>query len=184
MNTANWVKLHGYVSMFFLPLALIYAITGALIIVGERGNLAKEKHVVTLENQSLEEIEAQKKLIGNFLSSLGEKKLPSGEPRFARGELSWGVPSGLNLSLSKGENPGEAVLEIRRPDLLFSLVILHRARGGRVFDYLGFAFAVAMMMMYLSGIFIFWKIKNKRIWLTLTFAVGVFVTLLAVFFSR
>ncbi|MDN5280099.1 MAG: hypothetical protein PWR01_4064 [Clostridiales bacterium] len=183
MTTASWVKIHGYISIFFLPLALIYAITGALIIVGERGNLAKEEHVIKLDHQLLSDLNAQKNAISDFFSQKGETKLPTGEPKLIRGELYWGLPSSVNVSLKKGNEPNEAILQIRKPDLLFSLVILHRARGGRLFDYLGFVFALAMIFMYLSGIVIFWKIKSKRIALSLTFAGGTVVTVIVFFLS-
>ncbi|MFZ5950154.1 MAG: PepSY domain-containing protein [Candidatus Rifleibacteriota bacterium] len=183
MNTATWVKIHGYISIFFLPLALIYAVTGALIIVNERGNLAKEKHEISLSNPSLEDVQAQKNEISKFLQQHGENEVPAGEPKFFRDELSWGLPSGLNLSLTQSERPDRGILEIRRPDLLFSLVILHRARGGRLFDYFGFAFAVSLVFMYVSGIFIFWKIKAKRIALSLTFLAGTLVTIVVIYLS-
>lgn len=183
MTTATWVKIHGYVSIFFLPLAFIYAVTGALIIVDQRGALTKEKHVLQLENPSFEDLSAQKKLISDFLLQRGESSLPVGEPKLVRGEIYWGQPSSINLNFSHGEKPGEAVLDLRKPDLLFSLVILHRARGGRVFDYFGFAFALAMIAMYVSGIFIFWKIKAKRKALSFTFLGGTLITVLVIWLS-
>lgn len=183
MTTATWVKIHGYIAMFFLPLAFIYSVTGALIILNERGELSKEQHVLQLENHSLEDVPAQKKLISSFLHSRGETKLPVGEPKFARGEIFWGQPSSINLSLKSSDKPGEAILDLRKPDLLFALVILHRARGGRLFDYFGFAFALAMIFMYVSGIFIFWKIKSKRTALSLTFLGGTLITGLVIYLS-
>lgn len=183
MTTASWVKIHGYISMFFLPMAFIYAVTGALIIVNERGNLAKEQHVLPLNQASFEDLAAQKQLISEFLRTRGEKDLPAGELKFSRGEIYWGQPSSINLSLKKGEKEGEAILDLRKPDFLFSLVILHRARGGRLFDYFGFAFAVAMIIMYISGIFIFWKIRSKRTALSLTFLGGTLATVIVIYLS-
>lgn len=183
MTTATWVKIHGYISMFFLPLAFIYAVTGGLIILGERGDLAREKHIITLENPDLSDVAAQKAVIAKFLLGRGEKNLPVGEPKFSRNEIYWGIPSSINVSLSNGENQGEGVLDVRKPDLLFSLVILHRARGGKIFDYFGLVFAFAMLIMYVSGIFIFWKIKSKRIWLSATFLIGTLATALAIYLS-
>ncbi len=183
MHTAKWVKLHGYISMFFFPLALIYAITGALVIFGEYGNLAKEQHSINIAPENLSSIEFQQKLATDFLQSVGEEQLPQGKPRIVRGSFYWGRPSSINLSIVKSNKPGEAILHIRRPDLLFSLIILHKAKGGRLFDYFGFVFALAMIFMYVSGIFIFWKIKSKRLNLSITFAGGLLLTIILIYFS-
>lgn len=175
MKTATWVKLHGYISMFFLPMALIYAVTGAFIIAGERGELKRTDIVIDAKSEVFENIETQKELVINELRKRGEN-LPAGEPRLWRKEFYWGRSSSINLSLKKAKQPGKAELQIRKPDLLFSTIILHRARGGRLFDYLGFAFAIAMIFFYVSGIFIFWKIKPKRFALSLTLVIGTIVT--------
>lgn len=183
MNTAAWVKIHGYISMFFLPLALFYAITGSFVIFGNWGELSKEKHPINLDHQLLQDVNAQKAVVVEFLQKTGEKNLPVGEPKLIRNEFFWGQPSSINLNIEKGEKDGEATLHLRRPDLLFSMIILHKAKGGRLFDYLGFSFALAMIIMYLSGVFIFWKIKSKRTALSLTFLAGTVVTLAVIYLS-
>jgi hypothetical protein len=176
MKTATWVKLHGYISMFFLPMALIYAITGAFIIAGERGEFTKTELVIEAEPEVFDSIDSQKELVVTELTKRGEK-LPAGNPKIWRKELYWGRSSSINVSLKKAKEPGKAKLQIRKPDLLFATIILHRARGGRLFDYLGFAFAIAMIFFYISGIFIFWKIKPKRFALSLTLVAGTVVTI-------
>jgi hypothetical protein len=93
------------------------------------------------------------------------------------------VPAGINVSIAKGDVDGEATLHLRKPDWIFSLVMLHKAKGGQVFDYLGFAFGIAMIIMYVSGIFIFWKIKAKRKALLLTLCGGMLVTIIAIYVS-
>ncbi|GAB4285301.1 MAG: hypothetical protein Kow0029_32110 [Candidatus Rifleibacteriota bacterium] len=182
MNTATWVKIHGYVSMFFFPLALIYAITGALVIFNQYGTLNKEKHQIQIDHELLSNVNVQKILVSDFLAKAGEK-LPVGEPRLSRGEFYWGRPSSLNVSIEKGSEDGTAILHVRKPDLLFSLVMLHKAKGGRLFDYFGFIFAISMIFMYVSGIFIFWRIKSKRYALSMTFFAGSVITLLVIYLS-
>ncbi|MGM0601069.1 MAG: PepSY domain-containing protein [Candidatus Rifleibacteriota bacterium] len=176
MKTATWVKLHGYISMFFLPMALIYAVTGAFVIVGERGELKRTEFVIEAEPEIFASIDSQKERVVQELKKRGEN-LPAGKPRLWRKEFYWGRSSSINVSLKKAKQPGKAELQIRKPDLLFASVILHRARGGRLFDYLGFAFAIAMIFFYVSGIFIFWKIKPKRVALSLTLVAGTVVTI-------
>lgn len=183
MNTASWVKIHGYISMFFLPLALLYAITGSFVIFGNWGELKKEKHSIPFDQELFKDVDAQKSAVVKFLQDSGENKLPVGDPKLIRGDFYWGQPSSLNVSLSKGSEAGKATLQVRKPNLLFSLIILHKAKGGRLFDYFGFSFALAMIFMYLSGIAIFWKIKSKRAALSLTLLAGTVLTIVVTYLS-
>ena len=182
MSQQTWFKIHLYLSLFFLPLAFIYAITGGLIILGNYGDFHKENHVIKLTTQFPQTLEGQQEIVTNFLK---EQKIPipKGTPKIVRGKFIWGRLSGVFVNLKTTKNGYSGNLFVRQAGWLNSLVMLHKAKGGKAFDHLGISFAIAMIILYLSGIILVWKAKPKRKAMAVSFILGTIVTIACIFAS-
>jgi hypothetical protein len=153
-----WCEIHSYVSMFFLPLAVIYAVTGGLSIVGEHeggpGRMGPPP--------------SQQALPGR---ADVERHYPS--PQESGREVAPGSPE-------EGREEGEGGPDMKRGGLLFKLTMLHKAKGGVGVKVLGMLFATAMVMMYFSGIWICWANRERRRRMLVTAAAGLMVTAVAI----
>ncbi len=181
MKPASWMKIHAYISMFFLPLALIYSITGAMILLGNRGERVTQKIEINSPTKWKSDIDFQKKFVEDYLKSQN-LTLPAGEPRIFRGKFFWGFPTSNMIAIEEqSENPIK--IELMKPNWAYRLIMLHKGKGGRWFDYFGIAFAISMILIYLSGIVIFWKIKDKRKTMTIWLVLGSIATAILVSIS-
>jgi len=77
----------------------------------------------------------------------------------------------------------EATVTLNMPNLFSRLMLLHKAKGGTAFNVFGIAFGVALLLMCLSGVLLFWISPGMRKKLILCFAGGLAATVLAVLAS-
>jgi hypothetical protein len=177
-----WAKLHTFLSMFFLPMAVIYFLTGSLYLLGLRGDLTRENIKVMLDEPLSENIDSQQKFVAEQLEARSIQ-VPRGPVRFSRGRFLWGRLSGYHVTLQIRSDPNEAQIQTNRPNLFGRFMSLHLGRGGSFFNYLGIAFAISMVVIYFTGIVLCLKILYLRRTILLSLIVGILVALAAVFLS-
>jgi len=73
----------------------------------------------------------------------------------------------------------EATVTLNMPNLFSRLMLLHKAKGGTAFN----VFGIALLLMCLSGVLLFWISPGMRKKLILCFAGGLAATVLAVLAS-
>ena len=178
-----WIRIHVYLSMFFLPAAVIYAVTGALCVSGIRGDTTPETTIpvqlgmpVPKDMQAIAAIAAEK-LVENGL------EVPRGDPEMKRGAVVLGKYTGYYASLKVSPKTGEGELTVRRPGWYRILMLLHLAAGGAVFNVLAVAFSVSMIAIYVSGIIPCWRSPRLRRAMLWSLGAGTIVTGAAVFWS-
>lgn len=153
MNKTKFFRLsHLYVSLFFLPMALLYAISGVAYIFGVKDDVfaTKMKYEVnaTLTKGQEEQI---------LLKILSEKgiKIPSNTA--TRNDRKQGGVSmgGIHYSINaKQQDPQTLLISTTTRSLLGDMILLHKDKGGWYFSVLGVGFGIALAFLYLSGLMI------------------------------
>ncbi len=152
LGAKTWCEIHSYVSMFFLPVAVIFAITGGISAVGEHGGPGGRGPQVRVGQA----VPGGSEQMGQEEPGHGSEQVPGvhGEPRKG----------------ATGERPG----------LLFKLTMLHKAKAGVASKVLAVCFGVAMLTVYLSGIWICWCNGERRKRMLITGLIGLVVTVIII----
>jgi hypothetical protein len=160
--TKFWHLSHAYVTLFFLPLALIYAVTGIGYLCGYTGHVDSVRFSVPLTDPPPARPEAKRALIEKTLSEHG-LACPVGEGRDVHNRFVIGAPTRRHvmLELPRGRN-GEAVISLNKPGWFNKLMFLHKAKGNIAFNVLGVAFGVVLLFSYLSGLALVWNATAMR----------------------
>ena len=181
LTSKFWMKIHLYVSIFFLPVAMIYAVTGGTEICGYHGSSRELTLEVPLIEPLQDDIDSQQSFVAEQLVKNG-LPIPRGNPQIRRGQFVWGRPTGRNVILMT-QSSYIARIRVEMPDFYNQLANLHEARGGIAFNTLGVVFAIAMIVIYISGILICWKAVKLRRAIVISFLIGLAATAVAIFFS-
>jgi hypothetical protein len=177
-----WMRTHNYLSMFFLPVALLYAVTGGLYIMGVKGGTDRQVIEVATEQPLPQDAGTLQAFVEAHLQGRG-LRLPEGNAQFARGRFLWGQPSGYHVMLEPLEGSTGTRILCNTPGLHSRMVMLHKAKCGTPFKVLSIAFAAAMTLIYLSGIVIGWRAVSLRKTFMAALAGGTLVTLILVWLS-
>lgn len=160
--TKQFRNIHIYLSLFFLPVALMYALTGILYISGFDQDSGATKNTYTLNAEIPKGGEAEAML--NYLQN-NNIPLPSKtEPKVNKsGALSVG---GAHYSVSIAKS-GENVWTITtlKRSFIGDLIMLHKAKAKWYFNILAIGFGITLVLLYLSGLMItlFNSKKNRGI---------------------
>lgn len=179
VDTSLWMKVHLYLSLFFLPAALIYALTGALYIFDVRENADAKIQEFTLPS-----IPQQGEEQATILSVLhaNNLKVPNDtQIRLQKGNATMGSIA-YNVSITTNKQ-GQAIVRVTDRGLYGILVLMHKAKGKFYFDIIAVGFAISLMIFYLSGLIITSFCKKKRKEALLTFTLGLLLTALAIWAS-
>lgn len=183
-NRKLWMQLHGYVSVFFLPLACLYAISGVLTIWVDPDTV----HKSTLELTALTPMApvAPDSVRALITAELQQRQLPlpSGELKQKNTQFEWGERNGLQVQYRHSEqNPQNASLRIIRPTFFGHLMAFHKGKGGTLLNLLASGFALLLLSSYLSGLLLALKTTwmQKAAWIALI--LGVVVSVSAVFWG-
>lgn len=155
--------IHIYISLFFLPLALFYAVSGVLFLCGFNQDSGAEKKSFYIDSPFVaEKIPAEVK---EFLEK-NNLKLPSSfEGKSARGGgVMFGSPSYSVVAKQKGDGIS---VETTDRSVIGLAMLLHKGKAKWYFDLLAYGFALALVALYISGLIIanLNKIKGKA-WAT------------------
>lgn len=152
MGARTWCEIHSYVSMFFLPAAVIFAITGCISAVVEHGGPG-----------------------GRGPQVRAGQAVPGGHARMGQEEPGDGSEQSPGVH---GEHRETAIGE--RSGLLSKLTMLHKAKAGVASKVLAVCFGAAMLAIYLSGIWICWCNKERRKRMLVTGLIGLVMTVVVI----
>lgn len=175
----NWMQIHTYLSLFFLPACLIYAITGTGFILGFRADAG-----ATIYEFSIKEMPEKGEAKDFIIQKLRDNNLPipkNTELRYHRGAPIMGDLK-YNIALGKNRND-ELVMRVTNRGLYGILLLMHLAKGKYYFDIIAVAFSVSLILFYLSGLIVTQFCKNKRKEGLIALLLGGIITGLAVIFS-
>lgn len=156
-------QIHIYVSLFFLPLALLYALSGVLFLCGFNQDSGAEKKTLYLQKRM------DKSSIAEDVQSLLQDNhiaLPKDfEPKKAKGGgIMYGTPA--YSVVVRDTNKGVSVEVIER-SFIGLVMLLHKGKAKWYFDVLAYGFALALVLLYVSGLVManLHKIRKKA-WMT------------------
>ena len=174
-----WMKVHLYLSLFFLPVALIYVLTGALYILGVREDVDAKIQEFTLPSMPQQGEEQATILSVLHANNL---KIPNNtDIRVQKGNITMGsITYSASITTNK---QGEAIVRVTDRGLYGILVLMHKAKGKFYFDIIAVGFAISLMIFYFSGLIITSFCKKKRKEALLTFTLGLLLPALAIWAS-
>ena len=164
MNRLQLMKIHALLAAFILPVAVMFAITGALYSWGIKGSYTNEVHKIDLTEPLSNDITVLTKLAEAELSTLN-MTAPEGKPKLktfgSHYRLEW-TGSSKDLLLEPADNGLMAKLTIKHTSWYRNLVQLHKAKGGTAFKVYAVIFAVALGMLLLSGFIMAWQTPKLK----------------------
>lgn len=152
---------HIYLSLFFLPVALMYALTGVLYIAGVNQDWGATKQTYLI-NQNIPNGE-EKTIVWEYLKS-NQIALPSEKvSKNKQGNLTFGGTH-YSVSLSKKGEESYELTTLKR-SFIGDMIMLHKAKALWYFNILAIGFGITMGLLYLSGLIItlFNSKKNRNI---------------------
>jgi hypothetical protein len=168
-----WIKVHLYVAAFFLPILLAMASSGGLYLLGIKGSV--DSTTVTLStNQVLSQVlsadsgtlddDVRELLSSNGIDFEFEYIKVSGSTFITR------PTSSDYYEITTDENGAQATLN--RPDLIKTLVELHKGHGPLLFKDLQKLMALGLLIILLSGFWLGASSPTLRVPTLLTAAAG------------
>ncbi|MAU40734.1 MAG: hypothetical protein CMF31_03845 [Kordiimonas sp.] len=153
INRLTWMKLHGYIAVFFLPLALLYVLTGTLYLVDVKGDAEVTRFPVETITAWPETGEDAEDVMTTLLEAKG-LSLPGSMVKGRPNDYFWlGLRSSAHLSLKN--DPGAEVLNIelvhQEYDLMRSMVEIHKGHAGLIFRIMGIIFGVFLTTVLVTG---------------------------------
>ena len=178
MNKTKFFRyLHIYVSLFFLPVALLYALSGVAYILGADENILATNQTYTAQGIQLVQGNEQAQILG-ILAAQGIKAPASTSVRAdrKRGGVTMG---GVHYSVNAKPQGGDLLITATTRSLLGDIILLHKDKGGWYFSILAVGFGVTLVLLYLSGLMItLFASKKDRTPQLIVLALGVLACLI------
>ena len=143
-----WIKWHAYLACFFLPVAVLYTLTGALYLVDIRGG-AKQVYEYPLGSLSWPATQEQaEQIITPTLTGADQVALP--DDYFTRpGKHIW---YGFKQEVSLQQTDTGLLLRVEERDLWQQFVLIHKGHAGDLFVVIGILLGVALIFSLVSGV--------------------------------
>lgn len=174
-------QIHIYVSLFFLPCAVLFALTGIVYILG-----ADQDTGLKVENYKLvKNIEAgkEKDALIQYLQE-NNLKIPSNTEVIKskdKGVTIGGVHYSANIA-PVAQN--EYTITLKTRSLLGDMIMLHKDKGAWYFSVFSIAFGIALFLLYISGLIItLFASKKDRQKQLATLGAGIVITILLAYLS-
>ena len=148
MKKSTMMKLHSAQSLFFLPLVLLYTITGILSLLGYDKPTPVFENEIALNWQ--EKPELKRKLIEVYIQDHNLKK-PAGDIKFLNSQIVWGQTIDYHLKIFSDPNGPQSYLKVYEPNIYHKLLALHKNRGEPLFKWLAVLFCLSYGFVYFTG---------------------------------
>jgi hypothetical protein len=147
-----WIKWHAYLSCFFLPLALIYALTGLLYLLEVKGG-ASETFELPYSSASWpdSEQEARKALESILKQQDALHHLPLPKNYFSSPDWQGWYDIHQEISLVAEDEDHGSKLVIEKNNLMRQLMYIHKGIAGNIFKVLGILLAISLLFSIISG---------------------------------
>ena len=153
MNKTEFFRsAHIYVILLFLPVALLYAISGVAYIFGAKEDILATK-IEYEANATL--VKGQEQAL--LLEILNEKGIEIPANTKVRNDRKQGGVSmgGIHYSINaKQQSADTLIITATTRSLLGDIILLHKDKGGWYFSVLAVGFGIALALLYLSGLMI------------------------------
>ncbi len=147
-----WIKWHAYLSCFFLPLALIYALTGLLHLLEVEGG-ASETFEIPYSSASWpdNEQDAKQALVIFLENENALSHLPIPKNYFVSPVWQGWYDIHQEISLVAEDEDHGAKVVIEKNDLMRQLMYIHKGIASNIFKILGILFGISLLFSIVSG---------------------------------
>lgn len=177
----NWRKLlirvHVLIAGFFLPVGVMFLITGAFYTFSLSGNYNTRTYDLTLQQPISPDLAALVTLATTELQNR-QIGLPTGKAGIRKVGSSWQLEwTGANrdVLLAPAADPNMVKLTVRDTTPYRRLVQLHKAKGSLAFKLYAAAWATGLLILFVSGLALAWTIPSARRWAIGSLAAGLLV---------
>ena len=163
-----WIKLHAYLACFFLPFALLYALTGLLYLFDFQGSEITLQSVFVESKKPLPESESAALALYESFRKL-HPQLPSERPdNFWQDDhlVSWWHFRGevlLKPAINEHGRAGFNVI-VEDYDFLKQLHFIHKGLAGGFFKLLGILMGLSLLFSIISGAVVALAMPKLRLW--------------------
>jgi hypothetical protein len=158
------LSVHLYLAAFFLPIALMFATTGALYTVSIKGNYLETTRTLELGAPLTAELSALTKVAEDALAAEG-LEVPSGAASVKKAgtgyELEW-TGAARDVLLKPTADPLKATLVIKDTTTWRHLVQLHKAKGSDIAKGISVLWALGLVVILCSGLLMAWNVPAYR----------------------
>lgn len=165
------MKAHSLLAAFILPVAIMFFLTGALYTWGIKGDYDTTTYEIDLKTPIQDNLS---ELVTLATKELTKHKIeaPTGQAKIKRigdaFKLEW-TGSKVDIIIEPTSKPSIAKLHIKETSWHRQFVQLHKAKGGKPFKVYAVVFAIALLLLLISGFTMAWQTPKLRK-LTLTSA--------------
>jgi hypothetical protein len=150
------IKVHAILACFFMPMALIYFLSGALYSLDIKGGVDKKVYTLVLDRPFAPNLEQLSATVTAAME-LRDLSLPSGNPTIARKkqsyEFRWGDLQRL-VVVQPTADPLQVELTYRQRSPLTQLMRIHRAEAGSLTRIFSVSMAISLILILASGVFL------------------------------
>lgn len=177
------VRLHALLASFFLPLGVMFFVTGALYTIEMTGNYETSSQDLLLT----EPLQPDLDILGDVASRLLEGQgitPPTGDMRVRKVgtsfQFEW-TGSNRDVVIAPTEDPLVGKVEIKDTTWHRRFVQLHKAKGGPAFKAFAVAGAAGLLFLFVSGAFMAWRhpLLRRQSLIAALLGIVVFVGLVA-----
>jgi hypothetical protein len=164
LNRSTLMKAHAVLAAFILPVAIMFFVTGSFYTWGVKGSYDTTAHELHLQKPIQGELA---ELVTLATKELKKRNLeiPSGQAKIKRiGDsfrLEW-TGSDKDIILEPTAQQLIAKLEIKDTSWYRQFVQLHKAKGGTPFKVYAAAFAIALLLLLITGFIMAWQTPKLR----------------------
>ena len=166
MNVFSSRSLHLVLSLFFLPMVVVYAVTGLLYLAGTDENFTSTVTVHELDGTDRPPYEASLRELERRGATLPEGKVRPFKGNYVLGPLT----NDHVLFIRKGDALRAKVVS---PGMYPKLLLVHKGKAGWWFAFLGWGAAFSLLAAYETGIALMRKSPGRRRLMLFTAALGV-----------
>jgi len=149
----NLIVIHTLLAAFFLPMGIMYAITGGLYGLGIKGDYVAAEHQLQLA-QPLDTDLASLVTLASEALKVRDLAEPSGGAGVKKGGTSFYLEwtgSGRDVQLHPTADPLIATLKIKEVTPHRYFVQLHKAKGGEAFKWFAAVWMVGLVLLFVTG---------------------------------
>ena len=178
-----WIRWHAFVSCFFLPFALLYALTGILYLFGIEGGPKEQREMTVTVSTPWPQQEAEAKVLA--LKLVPEDFLPLPKNYYRDGDTHgwWDFHEELHLEpmTTASEESLSYPVEVhwQTHNVMRQLLWIHKGLAGELLEWLGILMGVSILFSLLSGALVSLSLPSLKRQSVLYLTLGSITLLLA-----
>jgi len=145
-----WIQWHAYMSCFFLPLALVYVVSGVLYLFDIEGGPEETRTInILLTVAQLENYPANDEQARQFVKAFYPEALPEFYYQISESQGWWDLNQVIILTTPEN---GRTSLIIEENDIWRQLLYIHKGIVGDLFKVLGILLGISLFFSLVSGV--------------------------------